>query len=107
MTKAWCIWHETGELPKHGYYWICPECFFKITSTQMSIESVGEYLRGERPRIMKNGDKESRDTVEKFLVDIADFDRRSRNTWRLIKSVTQGTPIEPLEQTNLEADRDV
>jgi len=92
MTKAWCIWCETGEMPKHGYYWICPECFFEITETQSNIEAVGEYLKGIRPKSHDN-----RLTVDEFLKDMYDFQRRSRNTWKLIKSVQQGTPLEPLE----------
>lgn len=98
MTKAWCIWCETGEMPKHGYYWICQDCFEKITDTQMNIEAVGEYLRGERPRIDKKGDKIGFDTVEQFLVDMYDFQRRGRNTRKLIKSFIEGTPLEPLEE---------
>ena len=93
MTKAWCIWCETGEMPKHGYYWICPECFEKIISVTVNIKAVEEYLKGIRPK-----DLDNRRTVDEFLVDMADFDRRSRNTWKLIKSVTQGTPLEPLEE---------
>ena len=96
MTKAWCIWCEVGEMPKHGYYWICPECFEKIISVTANIKAVEEYLKGIRPK-----DHDSRRTVDEFLVDMADFNRRSRNTWKLIKSVTRGTPLEPLEEPPL------
>jgi hypothetical protein len=63
-----------------------------MTDTKSNIEAVEEYLKGIRP---KNHD--NRKTVDEFLVDMYDFQRRSRNTWKLIKSVTQGTPLEQLE----------
>ena len=99
MTKAWCIWCETGEMPKHGYYWICPACFDKITELELDINSVIEYMKGIRPRVLKNGTLEERVTVEQFIADMYDFHRRGRNTRKLIKAITQGLPIEPLEQS--------
>jgi hypothetical protein len=51
---------------------------------------------------MKDGNIESRDTVEKYLIDLADFDRRSRNVWKLIKSVRDNKPMEPLENSTME-----
>lgn len=81
-----------GEIPKHGYYWICPTCFEKMTSVTSNFKAVEEYLKGIRPKGHDN-----RRTVDEFLVDMADFDRRSRNTWKLIKAYRDGTPLEPLE----------
>jgi hypothetical protein len=94
MTKAWCIWCELGEQPKHGYYWIHPECFEKLYSIQSNIKMVEKYLNGEMPRILSNGDKRGYESVESFLTEMADFDRRSRNVMKLIKSMREGTPLE-------------
>ena len=99
MTKAWCIWCEMGEIPKHGYYWIHPECFEKIHSIALRIEQVDKYLKGELPRISKDGNKLGYVSVENFLAEMADFDRRSRNVMKLMKSAREGTPLEPFEST--------
>ena len=93
MTKAWCIWCEMGQMPKHGYYWIHPECFESMYSVSQNLKMVEKYLRGEIPRITKNGNKLGRDTVEQFLVDMYDFDRRMRNISKLFKAYKEGAPI--------------
>ena len=89
MTKAWCIWCETGSMPKHGYYWIHPECWEDIYAMASNIKGVDEFLKGERPRILANGDMVGYRTVEEFLVSMADFDRRSRNIMHLFKTMRE------------------
>lgn len=93
MTKAWCIWCETGQHPKHGYYWIHPECFFSMEAISSNIKAVEEYMKGIRPMLTKQGNKLGRDTVDQFLVDMYDFDRRMRNVSKLFKAYKEGTPI--------------
>lgn len=95
--KAWCIWCETGGVPSHGYYWIHPECFERMEAIAGQIETVTKYLKGELPRIIANGDKRGRDTVEQFLVDAYDFERRSRNVFKLIKATRQDTPLDQIQ----------
>jgi hypothetical protein len=100
MTKAWCIWCElsTGT-PSHGYYWIHPKCFDELISVTSNLKEVEKYLKGELPRIAKNGNKIGYDSVENFLVAMANFDRRSSNLRKLIKSFREGMPLETLEQS--------
>ena len=93
MTKAWCIWCEMGEMPKHGYYWIHPECFEKFIDTSSNIKGVVEYMRGERPSFTAKGNKIYHDTVEEFLVDMYDFQRRGRNVIKLFKAFKEGIPL--------------
>ena len=102
MTKARCIWCEisTGT-PNHGYYWIHPECFNQLFSITSNLKEIEKYLKGELPRIAKNGNKIGYESVESFLVEMADFDRRSRNVMKLIASIRRGAPLEPLETTTL------
>ena len=97
MTKAWCMWCETGQEPKHKYLWIHPECFEQITSIASNLETIEKYLKGEMPRISKNGNKLGRDTVEQFLIAMNDFDRRWRNSRKLITAHREGTPLDQVE----------
>jgi len=97
MTKAWCIWCETGQIPKHGYFWIHPECFERVTSIASNLETIEKYLKGEMPRISKSGNKLGRYTVEQFLIDMYDFDRRWRNSMKLIDAYKEGKAIEEVE----------
>jgi len=97
MTKAWCIWCETGQEPKHGYLWIHSECFEQITRIASNLETIEKYLKGEIPRITKKGNKLGRDTVEQFLIDMYDFDRRWRNSMKLIEAYKEGKSIEEVE----------
>ena len=93
MTKAWCIWCEMGQMPSHGYYWIHPECFERMEAIAGQVQTVNKYLKGELPRITAKGDKQGRDTVEQFLVDSYDFERKARNVFKLINAQREGTPI--------------
>lgn len=97
MTKAWCVFCETGQMPKHGYFWIHTGCFEKVAAMGSNIKAVEEYLKGERPRISKGGNQLGRDTVEQFLVDMYDFDRKMRNVSKLFKAHREGTPIGQIE----------
>jgi len=97
MTKAWCIYCETGQMPSHGYYWIHPECFERMEGIVNQIKTITKYLEGELPRITAKGDQLGRDTVEQFLVDSYDFERRMRNTFKLIKACREGTPIKQIQ----------
>jgi len=105
VTRKFCIWCEMGSEPNGDYLWIHKNCFDELISVRDNIKTVGEYLRGEMPRVTANGNKLGRDTVEDFLVAMADFDRRSRNTRKLIKSMVQGTPLEPLEPSQSALER--
>jgi len=80
-------------MPSHGYYWIHPECFERMEAIASDIKTVKKYLEGELPRINIKGDKIGCDTVEQFLIDMYDFDRRARNVFKLIKAQREGTPI--------------
>ena len=103
--KKWCIWCQMGSMPKDGYVWIHEECFEKMHSIGSNIEMVEKYMKCEMPRIKSNGDRQGYESIEKFLVAMDDFNRRSRNIMKLIKSVRQGTPLEPLEQGTLSTSR--
>lgn len=92
MTKAWCTWCETGQIPKHGYFWIHPECFHKVTEIAMDINAVIEYMKGIRPK-----EHDSRRTVDAFITDMYDFHRRWRNTTKLFKAYNDGTPLDQVE----------
>lgn len=98
MTKAWCIWCETGQIPKHGYYWIHPECFERMDSIHRDIESLEKYLKGELPRIDAEGNIRGHKTVEDFLVSMADFDRR----WRNLRKLTEALESNTLDQVVFE-----
>ena len=95
--KKWCIWCEMGSMPKDGYVWIHEECFERMHNIGSNIEMVEKYMRGEMPRILANGNRQGYESVERFLVEMEDFDRRSSNVRRLIKSFREGTPLETLE----------
>ena len=97
MTKAWCIYCEVGQMPSHGYYWIHPECFERMEAIASQVKTVAKYLNGELPRITAKGNQLGRDTVEQFLVDSYDFERRSRNSFKLIKAHREGTPIDQIQ----------
>jgi len=97
MTKAWCIYCETGQIPKHGYFWICPECFERVESIVSNIKAVEKYLKGELPRITNAGNQLGKDTVEQFLIDMYDFDRRWRNIRKLVDANKAGIPIDQVD----------
>jgi hypothetical protein len=101
MTKKSCIWCEVGSEPEGDYFWIHKGCFDSITSVTRNFETVEKYLKGELPRISKNGNKIGYDSVENFLTEMADFDRRWRNIRKLTKAITQRTPMEPFESSLL------
>jgi len=97
MTKAWCIYCETGQIPKHGYFWICPECFERVESIVSNIKAVEKYLKGELPRITNAGNQLGKDTVEQYLIDMYDFDRRWRNIRKLVDANKAGIPIDQVD----------
>jgi hypothetical protein len=97
MTKKYCIWCESGSEPKDDYLWIHKTCLDKIISVSGNMEHVDKYLKGELPRISKDGNVLGYKTVEDFLVSMADFERRSRNLRKLVKAVREGTPLKPFE----------
>ena len=97
MTKAWCIWCEMGPMPPHGYYWIHPECFETMHDIGSNIEMVEKYMKGEMPRILANGNRQGYESVERFLVEMEDFNRRSRNILKLFKAHREGTPIDQVQ----------
>lgn len=86
--KAWCIWCEMGSTkPRDGMLWIHEHCFLELDDVRNRIKMVEKYLRGEMPRILKNGDKRGYESVEKFLVAMDDFNRRWNNSMKLIKEL--------------------
>ena len=97
MTKAWCIYCEMGQMPGHGYYWIHPECFERMEAIAEQVQTVNKYLKGELPKITAQGNKQGCDTVEQFLVDSYDFERRSRNVFKLIKAHREGITIDQIQ----------
>lgn len=92
MTKAWCIWCETGSIPKHGYYWIHPECFHRVTEIAGDINAAIEYMEGIRPL-----DHDKRKTVDQFIEDMYDFHRRWRNVAKITKAITEGQDLGKIE----------
>lgn len=49
MSKAWCIWCESGDSKtKSGYYWIHPDCAEKLIDNHSEIEHILEIVSGER-----------------------------------------------------------
>jgi len=88
--------HARAKIPKHGYFWVHPECFERYEAVVSNLKAIEKYLKGEIPRITKNGNKLGRDAVEQFL-DMYDFDRKWRNTRKLIKTSRDGTPISQVE----------
>ena len=86
MTKAWCIWCEKGEIPKHGYYWVHQDCFFQFSAMHSRIEKIEQYLKGELPRIKANGNQLGYDSVEAFITSMLEFDRKWRNLESLLET---------------------
>ena len=88
MTKAWCLWCELGQgVPRNDMYWIHEKCFIEITDMARNIETIEQYLKGELPRISKNGNRIGYETVELFLIEMTDFNRRANNIMELIKKI--------------------
>jgi oligoribonuclease (3'-5' exoribonuclease) len=90
MTKAWCIWCETGtamQNDKTGMVWIHQDCFLEMDNVRDKIIEVEKYMKGEMPRLNTVGNKLGYDNVIEFLNAMADFDRRMRNVSKLIKAM--------------------
>ena len=81
MTKAWCIWCESGGKPatlKNGeYYWIHPKCAYKLMDTSDDIRSIREILEGVHPRNEKEKDKLT--AVLKYISDMEQFAEQWNN----------------------------
>lgn len=92
--KAWCIWCQTGSLPnplsEKEMVWIHTKCFEQLMDVRDKIENVTEYMKGTLPKLAENGNKIGYDSAEQFLVAMDDFNRRWKNTMKLIKGQLAG-----------------
>jgi hypothetical protein len=75
MTKAWCIWCETGDESNREYFWIHPDCFEKL----MDWGSLASY-------VSKNKSALPSDFQEKWE-ELKDFQRRWEGSMKIVKGV--------------------
>jgi hypothetical protein len=89
MVRAECIWcGDPTSTPKHGLLWIHRKCFEEITDCCGDIKAAMEFVRGERPRVLANGDKKGHEAIEKYLIEMQDFRQRWTHVEALIKKLT-------------------
>ncbi len=88
MPKAECWWcGDPQSIAKHGMIYLHQKCFDEITDANGDIEAAMEFARGERPRVLANGDKQGYEALEKYLVEMQSFRRRFENTKALIQKL--------------------
>jgi hypothetical protein len=89
MVRAECIWcGDPDGTTKHGLLWIHRTCFEEITDCCQDIKAVVEFAKGERPRILANGDKEGYEALEKYLIEMQAFRQRYDNVAALLKKLS-------------------
>ena len=97
MPKKYCMWCETGSVNPNTINPMVSlhlDCFTEITSIASDIESVTKYLKGEMPRLNKAGRRLGYESVEAFLISMQDFDRRWKNSMKLIQDVRAKKQLE-------------
>jgi hypothetical protein len=94
MVRAECIWCGDPEgTTKHGLLWIHRHCFEEISDRNSDIKAAIEFAKGERPRVLANGDKQGYEAIEQFLVEMQVFRKKYAGTVALIKKL-QNNPKE-------------
>ncbi len=77
MSKAWCIWCESGNgRPNDDFFWLHEDCFYKITDIMDDVKQVKKML----------DEHKSIDEIARFLERGEDFVRKWNNTSKIIKS---------------------
>lgn len=100
MVRAECIWCGDPEgTTKSGLLWIHRKCFEEITDRNSDIEAAVEFAKGERPRVLANGDKQGHEAIERFLVEMQEFRQKYVNTVALIKKLSNVSEKKEGEQT--------
>jgi hypothetical protein len=92
MPKAQCWWCDTpttNSMPKHGMIYLHKECFNEITDMNQSLESILQYMKGYRPKHEKDYP-----TIEVYIQEMKDFQRRWKNTQELIKKLSNPETVE-------------
>jgi hypothetical protein len=100
MTKAWCVWCQTGSVPKTGYLWIHEKCANEIMDRSSDIKTIREILEGKHPRCAENpGDRIA--VVLKMVSDMEAFDQKWKNAMALLKQPFTGyDPFQTVERQN-------
>ncbi len=83
MAKRWCIWCETGETQREGYYWIHINCAMKLIDIKEDLKIIRILLEGKNygKRI---GDG-SIECVKEFIEDINAQEKRWEGTIKMLK----------------------
>jgi len=78
MTRAYCIWCETGDgQPKPDMFWIHIDCFHKLSDFLDDFKSVKKRLE----------EGESTEEISRFLNRMRDFNERWDKTIKIIEKV--------------------
>jgi len=100
MVRAECIWcGDPQGTTKNGLLWIHRKCFEEITDCCSDIKAAVEFAKGERPRVLANGDKQGYEAIEQFLVEMQAFRKKYACTVALIKKL-QNNPIKEQNQSD-------
>lgn len=99
MTRAECIWCGDPEgTTKNGLLWIHRRCFEEITDCCGDIKAAVEFAKGERPRVLANGDNQGHEAIEKYLICMQEFRQKYTNTVALIKKLQSNESHEKVKQ---------